>query len=250
MLTRAMIMLGLLGWQSGVTAESYTEALQDWAVVLEKFVDVQGRAAFDDLARDRATLDRFVAYVGRVSPDSAPDEFETPEKTLAYHINAYNALAMHGVIEEGIPADFDGVFKRAGFFKFRKVIIGGKKTSLYDYENKVIRPLGEPRVHFALNCMVRDCPRLPRQPFLASKLDEQLQAATLEFFGKDRHLRIDAEREAVLVSEILRFYTEDFVASGKRQDLPAYINRYREEAIPAGYKVRFIPYDWSINRQP
>ena len=27
---------------------------------------------------------------------------------------------------------------------------------LYDYENEVIRPIGEVRVHFALNCMARD----------------------------------------------------------------------------------------------
>jgi hypothetical protein len=250
MLRQAMFGLVLLASCTGVAADEHAAAGQHWAAVLEKFVDAQGRVAFRALAQDRGDLDKFIDYLAHVSPTSAPAQFDTPARTMAYHINAYNALAMHGVIEEGIPTDFDGFFKRAGFFKFRKVIIGGKKTSLYDYENKVIRPLDEPRVHFALNCMVRDCPRLPRKPFMAGELDGQLQAATVEFFAKDKHLRIENNKRVVLVSEILRFYTRDFVPSNKRQDLIAYINQYRADAVPEDYKVRFIPYDWTINSQP
>ena len=234
---------------ASAAADDYAAAVESWAVVLDKFVDDQGRVAFTALAQDRAELDEFVAYVSRVSPASTHEQFGTPAKTLAYHINAYNALAMHGVIEEGIPAGFDGFFKRAGFFKFRKVIIGGEKTSLYDYENKVIRPLDEPRVHFALNCMVRDCPRLPQRPFTADELESQLQAITREFFSKDKHLRIDADKSVVWVSEILDFYTKDFIGSNKSQKLIGYINQYRMAPVPDGYKLRFIHYDWTINQQ-
>jgi len=250
MLKWGVAMLGLLTSYAVIAATDYGAALQDWAVVLDRFVDDQGRTAFADLAQDREELDKFVDYLSRVSPASAPEEFDTPDKIMTYHINAYNALAMHGVIEKGIPENFNNFFKRAGFFKFHKVIIGGKKTSLYDYENKVIRPLNEPRVHFALNCMVRDCPRLPRQSFLSDELEPQLQAVTIEFFAKDKHLRIDHDRMEVLVSEILRFYTKDFAASNKRQDLIEYINRYRGDAVPQDYKVSFIPYDWTVNSQP
>ena len=48
--------------------------------------------------------------------------------------------------------------------------VGGKTISLYKLENDVIRPLGEERVHFALNCMVVSCPRLPRAAFSAAAL--------------------------------------------------------------------------------
>ena len=53
--------------------------------------------------------------------------------------------------------------------------------SLYDYENKVIRPVGDPRVHFVLNCMVVDFPRLPDKPFARDMLDSQLNEASFEF---------------------------------------------------------------------
>lgn len=225
-------------------------ALADWASVLERFVDEEGRTDFAALAADRGALDRFVRFVGELSPKRVPELFPTPEAVLAYHINAYNALAMQGVIEAGIPESFGSFFKRAGFFKLRKVTIGGEVTSLYDYENEVIRPLGEPRIHFALNCMARHCPRLPREPFRAASLDAELEAAAREFCGSETYVRLDGDRKEVSLSEIFDFYTEDFVGANDPKALIAYVNRYRAEAVPADYGVRFIPYDWTINRQP
>jgi len=169
---------------------------------------------------------------------------------LAYHLNAYNALAMYGVISENIPADFDSFFKRLSFFKFRSVVIGGQKTSLQNYENDVIRLFGEPRVHFALNCMVRDCPRLPMQPFNGETLEQQLESATQEFFDKAKHIRVDEYKRILYVSKILDFYTEDFVPSGKAKDLLGYVNGYAKMKVPADYRVKFIDYNWTINQQP
>lgn len=229
---------------------AYRKALKDWSYVLEHYVDEQGRTDFKALSKDIAPLENVVSFVGFASPSMTPKLFDTPQKVMAYHINAYNALAMYGVIEEGIPNGFTNFFSRAGFFKFRDVVIGGKVTNLYDYENEVIRPLNEPRAHFALNCMVKDCPRLPQQPFYPDTLDETLEQATYEFFSKKRHFYLDNEKKRAYVSEILDFYTEDFVPSGKAKDLPQYINQYLKTPIPKGYKLRFIDYDWRINAQP
>lgn len=232
-------------------AESqYAEALSAWHRTLTRFVDEQGRVNFVELADDLDDLRSFVQFVEANSPSSNPSLFPTREHVLAYHINAYNALAMMGVIERGIPKNFSSFFKRASFFKFRKIVIGGKKTNLYDYENKVIRPLDEPRLHFALNCMVRDCPRLPMKPFTADELEQQLESVTLEFFSKPKHITIDSEKRVLRVSSILDFYTKDFVASGKRKDLGQYIDPYVTEDVSSGYKIQYIDYDWTINQQP
>ncbi len=234
----------------GVRASTYDDALQDWAFVLETYVDDNGRINFVALSADRDRLDRFVGFIRSSGPSSDPKTYDTDSKVIAYHINAYNALAMHGVLERDIPKDFDSFFKRLSFFRLRRVTVDGDETNLYDHENKVIRPLGEERVHFALNCMVRDCPRLPREPFLADRLDSQLEDVTREFFSKERHVRIDREKKELWLSKILDFYTEDFVPSGRRQGLVGYVNRYLKTPIPADYSVRYIPYDWTINRQP
>lgn len=230
--------------------QAYKQATQDWEYVLANYVDEEGRTNFKALSDDIAPLENVVSFIGFASPAATPELFSSPEEVMSYHINSYNALAMFGVIEKGIPDGFTSFFSRAAFFKFRDVVIGGKVTNLYDYENDVIRPLNEPRAHFALNCMVKDCPRLPKTPFYPESLNETLEQLTHEFFNKQKHFYLDDKRERAYVSEILDFYTEDFVASGRAKDLPQYINQYIEQSIPSNYKLRFIDYDWRINAQP
>jgi Protein of unknown function, DUF547. len=241
--------IGSASGQSTDTENPYLSALPLWANTLAKFVDEKGRTDFEALVTDSMELRGFLKVIAEISPTSNPELFKSQQEIYAYHINAYNALAMWGVIERDIPDNFSSLLKRASFFKFRSVIIGGKKTNLYDYENKVIRPLGEPRMHFVLNCMVKDCPRLPQTVFTAENLERDLQSAAIEFFNKDKHILIRNESEEVHLSGIMKFYTKDYVASGKKQDLIAYVNQYSKTTIPETYKVKFIKYDWTVNQQ-
>ena len=220
-----------------------------WSRVLEQHVDVEGRVNFAGIVKDRADLDRFVAYVYDNGPNNQPQLFPTPAHVLAFHINAYNALAMHQVIETGIPQTNAG-FKKVAFFYLSKVRVGGEPISLYDYENKVIRALGDPRIHVALNCMSVSCPHLPREVFTAEKLEAQLEREAKKFFNEVRNVEVNDAAKTFKVSEILKFYTGDFLAQAA--SLAAYVNRYRDRAvkIPENYAVDFIAYDWTINRQP
>ncbi len=218
-----------------------------WARVLQKFVDPEGRVNFAALAKDRADLDQFVAYVYDNAPNNQPQLFRNAADVLAFHINAYNALAMHKVIDTGIPETNAG-FRKVGFFYLGKVQVGGAPISLYDYENKVIRPIGDARIHAALNCMSVSCPRLPREVFTAEKLEAQLDREAKLFFNEPRNVAVDDATKTIKVSEILKFYTEDFLAQAP--SLPAYINRYRDVKVPEEYRVTFFDYDWTINRQP
>ena len=235
---------------STAQANIYQQTLPAWADTLERFVDSEGRVDFVALSKDTSKLDEFVEAVGQVSPENNPELFTSSQEILAYHINAYNALAMRGVIDRDIPKNFNSLFKRASFFKFRGVTIGQKRTNLYDYENKVIRPLGEPRVHFVLNCMVIDCPRLPNMVLTADTLEEDLQAATVEFFNNQKYIKVDDTEQKAWLSRLMKFYTKDYVPSGDKQALIAYVNQYREQIIPQTYKVKFLDYDWTINQQP
>ncbi|MGH8760136.1 MAG: DUF547 domain-containing protein [Burkholderiales bacterium] len=246
-----LLMVGLLsgcavyGPPSGRAPEE--EPRDAWARVLLQRVDPQGRVDFAGLARDRADLDRTVAWIYAVSPDNRPDLFPTPQHVLAYHLNAYNALAMYAVLESGIPETNAG-FGKVRFFFLRRVEVGGRRLNLRAYENEVIRPLGDPRVHFALNCMSVGCPRLPREPFRAETLDAQLERAAREFFAEERNARVDVASRKVYLSEILDFFPEDFLAVAP--SLILFANRYRQSPLPEGYTLDFTPYDWAINRQP
>ena len=140
-----------------------------------------------------------------------------------------------------------GAARRVVFFGVKRFAVGGERMSLYTLENDVIRPLGDERVHFALNCMSVSCPRLPREPFRPAGLDKLLDAKAREFFGERRNLEVLPERRRVRVSGILKFYREDFLA--KSPTIIAYINRYASSAIPDDYEVEFIDYDWTVNAQ-
>ena len=224
-------------------ADAATTPEEAWASVLRDRVDAQGRVDFAGLQREPAMLDRYVAHIA-ATPAS---RFADRRERLAYLVNAYNALAMAHVIGAGIP-DRLALLGRARFFKLSKETLGGQRISLYDLENDVIRPMGEERVHFALNCMSVSCPRLPRVPFNGLALDEQLDAAARLFFSEPRNVQVDDRRRVVRVSSILDFYTADFLQHAP--SLIAYVNRWRVPAVPDAYRVAFLEYDWTINRQP
>jgi hypothetical protein len=212
-----------------------------WARVLARFVDREGRVDFTGLAADRGDLGIFIAYVARTPPDA----FAEPRSKLAYLINSYNALSMASVLDLGIPERL-GLLDRIQFFVLRRAVIGGREISLQAYENEVIRPLGDERVHFALNCMAASCPRLPQHPFTADGLDGELDAAARLFFAEPRNFAVDPTKRELRLSEILSFYTEDFLA--RSPSLPAYVNRWRADKVPEDFRVAFYPYDWTINR--
>ena len=234
---------------AGVAGASHPGALPDdaWARVLEQFVDPEGRVNFAALANNRTDLDRVTASVYDTGPNNQPQLFASREVVLAFHLNAYNALAMYQVIESGIPVSLAG-FNKVRFFYFGKLQVGGTPISLYDYENEVIRALSEPRIHFALNCMSVGCPRLPREPFRAATLEQQLEREAWRFFNDPRHIVVEPTRGVVRLSEILRFYPEDFLKVAP--SLIAYVNRYRDIKVPDSYAIEYIPYDWTVNRQP
>ena len=249
---KSFIVAALAAWLAGCVqlvparAEprpSQAEAESAWASVLERFVDDEGRVDYRALASKRADLDTYVAWIYA----NAPSHSASRQEVLAYHLNAYNALAMYNVLETGVPRSLSeyGLLR---FFWLRRVRVGGDARSLHSYENDVIRPLGEERVHFALNCMAAGCPRLPRRPFRAATLDPDLEREARRFLNEPRNVQADPTRRVVRLSAIFRFYSEDFLA--KEPSLIAYVNRYRTKLIPPDYRVEFIPYDWTVAIRP
>ena len=219
-----------------------------WARVLDRFVNQRGEVDFAALSQDRADLDRYVRFVADTPlPGDAASPTDNNQR-LAHLINAYNALSMFNVIESGIPATHAGLNKLR-FFVNRKLQIGGEARSLYSFENDLIRPytrsIGEPRVHFALNCSALACPVLPRTPFTAAGLQAQLAAESSAFFARPENFRVDHTARTVWLSEILKFYTEDFVPEHGR-NLIDYANRHVATPAPLDYGVRFTPYDWTV----
>lgn len=227
-------------------SRSSLEPIQSWAEVLKKFVDANGAIDFQGLAKDRRDLDDYVHYIATHGPRLTPSQFETPELRLAHYVNAYNALSMYTVLAKNIPKTNAG-FKKVSFFFWQKLMIDGERMSLAAYEDDIIRKVGDPRIHFALNCMAVSCPRLPKTPFRAETLDAELDRETKYFFAEARNLKVDRDKKMARVSEILDFFPKDFLV--KAPTLNAYISLYAPETVPDEYKIKFFDYDWTINSQ-
>lgn len=216
------------------------QAVAAYGRVLAQYVNDRGEVDFAALRDNSKDLDDYVAYIARTSPT----EFTNPDDLLAHYINSYNALSMYNVIASGIPESNEGIAK-VEFFGLRKFIIGKKEMSLNDYETDVIRPVGDSRVHFALNCSSLGCPALPRKPFTGANLNAELDREARKFLSEPRNLKLDNAQRTVYLSEILAFYTGDFVKP-KTPSLIAFVNQYIDKPIPLDYTVKFIDYDWTI----
>jgi len=217
-----------------------------WTRVLKRCVDDHGRIDLRGLRGEHTDLDAVVAFIAQVDPTSSPARFPSADARLAYFINAYNAMAMNGILAPNVPVRFTW-FDRWQFFYLHKFTMGGRSMSLYSLENDIIRPLGDPRVHFALNCMSVSCPRLPQTAFTGEGLDSELEGAAREFVNDNRNVQVDRKDRKIRLSAIFQFYTKDFLQHSA--SLALYVNHYRAEPVPPGYNIVFMDYDWSTNDQ-
>lgn len=212
--------------------------------VLAAHVDAQGRIDYASIRDDRATLDRYVGTLALLSPASHPDHFPTRDHALAYWINAYNALAITGVIDRpGLDSVGNHKFD---FFYATRYRLGGARVHLYKLENGIIRAeFDEPRIHWALNCQSAGCPRMLAEVFRPETLDEQLAEVATEFVTTPSKVRLADDGFAEL-SEIFKWYDDDFEAMGG----PVAAANAWGASLPDQADVRWIPYDWTLIAQP
>ena len=192
----------------------------------------------------------FSAYIEYLA-NADPKAFNSKEEELAFWINAYNALAIQGILNGKSPSTF---FGRIGYFKNAEFDVAGKSMNLYDLERDVIIPLGEPRIHFAIVCASYSCPMLRSEAYTAERLEEQLETNTRQFINDPERNRFDRERKVAELSKIFDWFTEDF-------EKPAgsvlnYVANYVDDSELASelrsgeYKLKFLKYNWSLNGTP
>ncbi len=174
--------------------------------------------------------------------------FQDQAEALSYWINAYNALAIKGILDGRSPRTLLG---RLGYFKRAKYRVGGKTINLYDLERKVIIPLGETRIHFAINCASQSCPKLRSMAYTADRLEQQLDANTRAFINDPTRNRFDPAKKIAYISKIFDWFKQDF--SQHAGSVQKYLARYvadpaiAEDLVNEQYKIKYLKYDWRLN---
>jgi hypothetical protein len=197
-----------------------------------------GKVPYKGIKQEPAKLNTLVRMIGEVSLNDVTDAEEK-----AFYINAYNILTIHSIIDNGIPAspmDVDG------FFDGIKHNVAGQKLTLDGLEKETLFPkFPDARIHFAVVCAALGCPQLQPFAYQPEELDQQLDQVTKENLNRDYFTRVNDEEKAVRVSQLFKWYKDDFLKEA--DSVLAYINKYRDEKISSDYTVDHYDYDWSLN---
>ena len=175
-----------------------------------------------------------------------PKTLVTKNEKLAYWINAYNVLTIDLITREG---EQDSIKNLGSTFvnpwKKHKWTITGTEYTLDTIEHKIIRPMGEPRIHFAINCAAKSCPDLRAEAYRADTLETQLDNQTQLTLKNSTKGYKKGSDNSVTVSKVMDWFKEDF----NKGDLNSWLKTYRADDINNDTKIKFYDYDWSLNKQ-
>jgi hypothetical protein len=233
-----------LAFNATIASAQSLEAVIDWSrwdAILHEHV-IGGQVDYGAIASDPG----FTTTVADIA--NANLAGHDRESLLAFSINAYNVLAVKGILDGRSPASSFGKLR---FFYRNKYTVAGEPLSLHALENEHIRTLEEPRIHFAIVCASASCPPLRSEAYLPQNLDEQLDDNARRFLNDSSKNRYDLDANVARVSKIFKWFAEDFEAAAGT--VPRYIAAFvdNEEVAAAlrdgRFKLRYLDYDWSLN---
>ncbi len=237
------------------------------------------KSEFYDLERgkvDYAAMRESEAYRQYVGDTALLRDYDlnllrSREEQLAFWINIYNTLVIHGVVEMKVK---ESVKEISGFFSRTCYQIGDMTFAPDDIEHGILRgnrrpphglfhPLSstdertrhvidppDPRIHFTLVCASSSCP--PINFYTPERIDEQLDVAAAGFINGPEVEILPRER-LLRLSPIFKWYQPDFGGyDGVIDTLIHHLDHGEakdfliEQGLAAD--VEWKDYDWRLNR--
>lgn len=239
-------LVNLFAWVLSICAVSLSANpipdYSNYAQLLDAYVvgESVNYTAWAQNEKDLSALKEFVEKLGQATIESL-----TKAEQAAFYINLYNASMLHIVLER-YPINSVKTVGMLPFSIFKKdiIVLGDRKVSLDDIEKGILlNQYFDPRIHFALNCASKGCPPLRAEPYLGSRLEAQLEAQANLFARSKYAVTINKEDKTIAYSELFKWYAKDFGNKNPAE----YLNQYRDEDLPIGYSINWIPYDWDLN---
>lgn len=209
-----------------------------WNALLQKHVSDAGHVNYKTFKTDKAKLLSYIQGLNLIYSNASFTSLSR-EETLAFWINAYNALTVDLIIKN-YPIKSIKDIDKPWDQRFWK--LGDKWFNLNDIEHEILRKMDEPRIHFAIVCASVSCPKLQNIAFTSSNLETQLTNATKEFLNDpDRN---ELSVNSIKISKIFQWFSKDFKQDG---DIIDFINQYSSVDISAKAKKTFKDYNWNLN---
>ncbi|MFT5256342.1 MAG: hypothetical protein ACI9RL_001699 [Candidatus Paceibacteria bacterium] len=203
--------------------------------LLNNHVTLDGTVDYVQLKKNKTVLRLYLAALGKKMPTDAWSQ----EDKLAYWMNAYNAMTIDLIIRN-LPVASIKELKNPWKQSLWK--LGGTLYNLNEIEHQILRKMGDPRIHFGINCASFSCPPLLNEAFTAKKVDTQLNALAKRFVNDTQRNTITPK--LITISKIFNWFSKDFKQEGTLID---FLNKYANTKINNNAKVRYMDYNWKLN---
>ena len=206
-----------------------------WTEILQAYVVENGYVNYKGLQKNQKSLQNYLNYLA----ENTPQENWSKTEKMTYWINAYNAYTIQLILDNYPTESIKDINDPWGQTFFE---IGGKKMSLNTIEHEILRPMGDPRIHFAIVCASKSCPKLLNCAYESNTLTDQLDQAAREFINDPSKNSITESK--ITISKIFKWFKSDFP---KGDAFISYLNKYSTISISSDTKINYKTYNWSLN---
>ncbi|MEN8927666.1 MAG: DUF547 domain-containing protein [Flavobacteriales bacterium] len=222
------------------TPQVKAEIHKTWDDLLRKHVSSSGKVNYSGFVNEKAELTKYIKELQSLYKDV---DSWGKNKRLAYWINVYNAVTVQ-LITDNHPVKTIKELKGGKPWDTKLIDLGGVSYTLNVIENKIIRPkYDEPRIHFAVNCAAKSCPKIMNKAWTEDNISRYLTKQTKAFVANTNENSISADK--IELSKIFDWYKEDF--GGDNAKLIEFLNKYSATKINPDAEVRFKDYNWDLN---
>lgn len=235
MMPRLLVLaLSLIISVKGIGQQGSSITHQTFNSLLQKYVSAAGKVNYKGIKKDKTLLDGYLQELSK----SVPDKNWNKNAALAYWINAYNAFTIK-LIVDNYPVSSITKLSNGKPWDVKWIDLGGKKYSLNNIENDIIRPqYNDARIHFAVNCAAVSCPPLSNTAFTESNINSLLTLRATSFINSSSN---ELSAAKIKLSKIFEWYKSDF------GNTITFINKYSKTKVNDNAAVEYKEYDWNLN---
>ena len=227
-----------------------------------------GLVYYRALRSERGRFDRYVQSLADTTAETVKGW--TPERQLAFWINAYNAAVLRTVIDHypirGRAPEYpaNSIRQIPGAFERATHRAGGRTFTLDALERDVIAGFGDPRALFALGRGAMGGGRLKSEAFTSARLDTQLTTMTSELVTRRVLVFVDASSDQLSVNPIFSWREAAFVKMADKAPEVYAARSALERAVLAlidpllvpnesnflrknTFRMVFHDFDWTLN---
>lgn len=203
--------------------------------LLEENISNNGSVNYKGFIKSRSIFKEYL----KMLETNLPQDNWTHNDKLAYWMNVYNAFTIKLIIDNYPTASIKDI-KDAWDSRFFK--LGKKWYNLNEVEHKILRKMGDARIHFGINCASFSCPPILNKAFTAANVNDELDFLAKRFINDTQRNKISSDR--IELSKIFQWFGKDFKTEGSLID---FLNKYSEVKINSNAKKTYLKYNWDLN---